>query len=143
MNDPKIASSLSAIANRIGTWIYNGIDLPIKGGEAIYWRSRELNYGADSLCERVLDSKSNVLETHPNLKEYIANRANLFIQSDGGCRGDGISATGWRIRASHPGSRKCITVASGGSIVQGNLNSLHVEALAMHEATRFLDRLLR
>ena len=90
--------------------------------------------------EKLLLSRENEIKF---LKEYIANRPHLFVQSDGGCRGDGISATWWMIRVSHSGSRKCTTVASGESIVRGNLSSFHIEALAMHKVTGFLDSWIR
>jgi hypothetical protein len=46
----------------------------------------------------------------------------------------GISATGWRIAAAHPRDfKRVVTIAKGGSLVEGNLSSLEIEAIALEE----------
>ena len=56
------------------------------------------------------------------------------MHSDGGCRKTGVSATGWRIAAVHPHDFKRVaTIAKGGSLIQGNLSSLEIEAIALEE----------
>ena len=46
----------------------------------------------------------------------------------------GISATGWRIAAVHPRDfTRAVTIAKGGSLIEGNLSSLEIEAIALEE----------
>ena len=56
------------------------------------------------------------------------------MRSDGGCRKTGVSATGWRIAAVHPRDcKRAVTIAKGGSLIEGNLSSLEIEAIALED----------
>ena len=95
--------------------------------------SHQTNKKIETKC-----SKIEIIH-HPNFLRFLSLEANLFIQSDGGCRFAGYSATGWRIRASDPRTLTCITIAEGGTLHVGNLSSTHIETLALHEVVTHVD----
>ena len=128
------------ITNKMSRWLSTGRKTPIAGGDPIEWRARVLNYGADIQCEKVLDDCSSFIWHHHNFLQFVRLEANLFIQSDRGCRFEGYSATGWRIRASDPRTLTCTTIAEGGTLHVGNLSSTHIETLALHEVVTHVDR---
>ena len=61
-----------------------------------------------------------------------------YLQTNGGCRHKGHSATGWRLRTQGLGN-SAVTIAEGGAIHNGNMTSLEIEAHAMLEALRFIE----
>ena len=79
------------------------------------------------------------MEKHRNFYEIVKHGANLYIQSDGGCRHMGHNATGWRIRAVNPINNNSMTIASGGTLHTCNYSSLYIETLALNEAVNYLD----
>ena len=137
--DHKLTPYLSNITNKMSRWLNHGRKTPIAGGDPIEWRARVLNYGADKQCEKVLDDCSSFIWHHSNFLRFLSLEANLFIQSDGGCRFNGYSATGWRIRASDSRTLTCTTIAEGGTLHVGNLSSTHIETLALHEVVSHVD----
>ena len=101
--------------------------------EPVEWRRRKFNSAADARCNTVLDSGRSHLFVHSDIQYFINNRHNLLIQSDGGCRYVGSSATGWRVIAFDPDGGPAVTIAAGGSLLAGNYFSFSVEARALHE----------
>ena len=63
---------------------------------------------------------------------------NFYLQTDGGGRHKGTSATGWRLRTTGKGNT-ANTIAEGGTIYNENMSSLDIEAYAMLEALRYID----
>ena len=98
------------------------------------WRPRELNTEADSACNLVMDRNSSFQWFSKNFEKHVRCSQNIYMHSDGGCRKTGISATGWRIAAVHPRDfTRAVTIAKGGSLIEGNLSSLEIEAIALEE----------
>ena len=77
--------------------------------------------------------------THERLNEIWNQKRNFFLQTDGGCRKKGFSATGWRLRVTNAQTNKAYTLAYGGTLHNSNLSSLHIEALALLEAVTYID----
>ena len=76
---------------------------------------------------------------HATLHNRIWSRKkNFYLQTDGGCRHEGHSATGWRLRAQGLGN-SAVAMAEGGTIYNCNMTSLEIEAHAMLEALRFIE----
>ena len=104
---------------------------------------RAYNHGADTECNTTLDHEhDHIYEDHStNRAIHNNNNNNLFLQTDGGCRTLGMSATGWRLRTYRTNKHdNCITLARGGTIHDSNMTSLEIEAKAMLGAITFIDR---
>ena len=137
--DPNLTIYFNNITIKVNKWLNKGRNISSLGGDPFEWRPRALNYGADTQCEIVLDNCLSFVEKHRNFHEIVKHGANLYIQSDGGCRHMGHSATGWRIRAVNPINNNSMTIASGGTLHTCNYSSLHIETLALNEAVNYLD----
>ena len=141
--------------------------------EPIEWRSRCKNKGADRWCNEVLNHNANHLHyyRHRHQQPQTTNDnnnsnnntttsehlPNLFIQSDGGCRYNGFSSTGWRVRiitnnqpqqqptASNQRTTKTTTttIAEGGSLHNGDRTSFSIECKALQEVLRTVLYLYR
>ena len=59
---------------------------------------------------------------------------NIFIQSDGGCRYQGSSSTGWRIMAKYNDTTE--TIIEGGTLHPTDMCSFSIECVALNEALR-------
>ena len=98
------------------------------------WRPRELNTEADSACHVVLDRNASFKWFSKNFAKHVRCNQHIYMHSDGGCRNTGVSATGWRIAAVRPRDfTRVVTIAKGGSLIEGNLSSLAIEAIALEE----------
>ena len=151
--------------------------------EPIEWRKRGKNKGADRWCNEILDHNTNYfhhyhhMHQHPhttndsnnNNNNNNSNNAttakylpNLFIQSDGGCRYNGFSSTGWRIIAVTNNQQQpttdnqrptttntatatntsttttTTTIAEGGSLHNGDRTSFSIECRALQEVFRIV-----
>ena len=84
--------------------------------EPIEWRYRELNTGADRQCNIVLDTGRTFLDEHERTDDLFSSKCNLFIQTDGGCRHKGVSATGFRVLGSEPGVTESYCLFEGGTL---------------------------
>ena len=84
-----------------------------------------------------MDAKRSLYHTRHNHLDYPQHRADLFVQTDGGCRKQSTSATGWVIKAVQ--DNNIITLASGSTLFAGNYYSLAIEALALDEAITWLN----
>ena len=122
------------ITNHIASIHHLGYRTALPGGEYVNWRYREFNKSADKQCNIALDNGHSHLSLHPRCYTYLARRANIFLQSDGGCRHLNASATGWSIKAIHPDNSKLVILARGANLITTNHNSLTIEAIAMDEA---------
>ncbi len=79
------------------------------------------------------------------LLSTFLRRANVQVSSDGGCRKQGLSSTGWVVRAVGPGEDEVLRVvrlAVGGTPFHRNLNSFTIELFAIDEVTAFLDKFM-
>ena len=149
--------------------------------EPIEWRSRRKNKGADRWCNEVLDHNTNYfhhyhhMHQHPHTtnddddsnnnnttnSKYLPN---LFIQSDGGCRYNGFSSTGWRIiavtnnqqqpttnnqrptttnTATATNTTTTTTIAEGGSLHNGDRTSFSIECRALQKVLKMVLNLCR
>ena len=57
------------------------------GSDPVLWVPRELNKASDRICNTAMDNRSSRRASNPRLCQYISERWNLKISSDGGCRG--------------------------------------------------------
>ena len=74
----------------------------------------------------------------PNITDYFSRKANLFLQSDGACRDNLQSSTGWKLKAVSPTLKKAVTLATGGKLIDKGLPSLVIELIALDDATEQL-----
>jgi len=137
----KVANELQNIDAKIHNWMKTNRTTATLGGSPVEWRNRELNHGADTQCNLTLDKNKTHMYEHHKIKQFIHKGVNLFIQTDGGCRGDGRSASGWRIRAVKGSNNECTTIAQGGTLYNNNHSSLDIEAKALNEAIEYLDNI--
>ena len=108
------------------------------------WRPRELNYGADLCCNNALESQTSFMSgRHPLTAEFVKRGFHLFVQSDGGCRTNVGSATGWRILAAKRNGRACELLQRGGTFSPEAMSSLTVETLALEEVLVRVESLIR
>ena len=133
-------NTLFNIDEIIRSWHNKGWKPALTGGTPVEWRNRELNFGADNQCNIVMDTGLNhLILHHATLHNRIWSRKkNFYLQTDGGCRHEGHSATGWRLRTQGLGN-SAVTIAEGGTIYNCNMTSLEIEAHAMLEALRFIE----
>ena len=129
------------IDNILRQWMTTDRTTASPVGNPVEWRPRELNHGADSQCNKTLDNNSKHCFEAKDVSKYIHRTFNLFVQTDGGCRGDGRSASGWRIRAINCLKDEPKDIALGGTIYDGNHSSLDIETKALNEAITYLDNL--
>ena len=105
------------------------------------WRPRELNKAPDTICNYIMDHRCNFIAVDLDATRFQV-RPNIYISSDGGCRQkEGISATGWVIRAAgrtSEGKEVILDVARGGTFINRVCSSFQVEAYAMHEAMYYV-----
>ena len=137
-NEPALHDMLSMTLGRVDTMMSKGWELNRLGGDLWIWRPRELNKAPDAICNYVMDHRCNVFKIFIDATRF-QQKPNLYISSDGGCRvDDGISATGWVIRAGgydSSGTYRIVEIARGGTFFSRTFNSFHIEALAMNEVT--------
>ena len=136
-------STLSNILKKVDAMLQKGWMLNNEVGDPWTWRPRELNKAPDAICNYVMDHRCNMLCVGVDATRF-QNYPNVYVSSDGGCRREeGISATGWVIRAVGRDSKgivRMIEIARGGTFYSKTCSSFQIEAFAMDEATNaFLE----
>ena len=77
--------------------------VPMATEDTIRWSNREFNTEADGVCNIILNNPIRCYKYTIATPEYYYNkRPNLFLQSDGACKGGEISSTRWHIKAVSP-----------------------------------------
>ena len=137
VKDCTVHDKLASTVQRLESALDHGWKINEEGGDPWTWRPREQNKAPDSICNYVMDHRCDFIQVEFDATKFSV-RPNLYISSDGGCRvEEGISATGWNIRAvghNSVGDVVSINVARGGTFIPRVCSSFQVEALAMHEA---------
>ena len=134
-NNDNLEPIFTRITNHIVNIHHLGYRTALPGGEYINWRYRDFNKSADRQCNIALDNASNHIHVHTNCHKFLNLRANIFIQSDGGCRHSfNASTTGSTIKAIHLENIHLEIYARGANHITKNHNSLTIEAIALDEA---------
>jgi hypothetical protein len=133
------------VNDRIARWRSLGRKAPTPATDPWTWRPREFNKDPDAAVNQVLDNKSSFAEMRTNWQEYLTKGANLYISSDGGCRGNGVSATGWTVSSVGVGSdglEWVVWLGTGGTLWHQNCSSFLIESMAVDEVTRIIDAVI-
>ena len=141
LKDSSLHKTLSATMQRLEVALNHGWRINDVGGDPWIWRPREQNKAPDSICNYVMDHKCDFIQVDLDATRFRV-RPNIYVSSDGGCRvEEGISATGWVIRAvgeNSVGDTVLLDVAKGGTFINRTCSSFQVEAYAMSEVMQYL-----
>ena len=137
LRDKELYNKLARTVQRLEAAMCHGWKINVEGGDPWNWRPREQNKAPDSICNYVMDHRCDFISVDLDATKFQV-RPNMYISSDGGCRTEeGISATGWVIRAvgnNSSGDIVVLNVARGGTFINRACSSFEVEAYAMYEA---------
>ena len=162
----RITETMQKIRQQVYSW-------PHRRSDPVEWRPREFNKTADALCNRILvHGEESITFTSDEARTFIRGGALLTVHTDGGCRGHGISAVGWMVRATvcvnenqlppdseqrqalfpyrHEGhgtikyiSRPALVLMYGNARIIGNHSSFVLEAIAIDKATTAIAEAIR
>ena len=132
------------ITTRIGALLAAGLVPPRPWDDPFQWRPRAYNKQADALCNLVQDCEEDLTYLSADHKQIATWSPHYLVYTDGGCRGQGVSAYAWIIYAVvWDGSVWVkIIIAMCGRVLTQNAHSFITESLALDGAASMLHDLI-